>query len=419
MGQKANPILFRSGIYPVKSSSSPAQTYQFPHLIVQEKECTTFIRTLLESRGILLRSCVLNRTSEKLSLDLDLFFTSLFFKESKLLWVRSFFKNMKKKYKKIKRVKDLKDFLESSQTVDSGLKNDMSFADKKKFLLPSNQKSKFFLQKLAKFKNYDLTYKRRLFYLLLFQKKKNLLLKKKESHTLFSIHQNHLKTKANLVKMGLWKLNKLFGLRKIKYNFSNLFLKRFLFEQKVKNKNLLKLSQFICQSLQSYLGVEKIKLRLFSTQLLFLPSFKSYKSFLFKELALFQKSRDLRRYFLESLETFFFVLGTYGKGNASLLARLIVFLLEKNRKQLFIVKFLKKVLQVFFQKLPNSFLAVDGIKILIKGRFNKRRRTKKVVLGEGQISLQSLDTSLDYCQTQAITLYGSFGVKIWISKRKN
>jgi ribosomal protein S3 len=92
-------------------------------------------------------------------------------------------------------------------------------------------------------------------------------------------------------------------------------------------------------------------------------------------------------------------------------------MIEKNRKHTSTVRLLKKSLQTFFQNLPTDFFAVEGIKVLIKGRFNKRRRTKTIVIQEGQISLQTIKTPIDYYQTQAITLYGAFGIKVWLAKK--
>jgi hypothetical protein len=149
----------------------------------------------------------------------------------------------------------------------------------------------------------------------------------------------------------------------------------------------------------------------------YVPSFKFLQRKIFKELSRFQRNRDLKNYFVETLETLYFVLRTFGFGNAYLLSQFLVFLLENTRKQVSIVKFLKKSLEVFFHLMPPHYFAIDGIKILIKGRFNKRRRTKKVVLQQGQISLQTIKTPIDYFQTQAVTIYGTFGIKVWISKR--
>lgn len=419
MGQKVNPILFRSGVKKDQLSfSSPPQKPYLSNLLIQEIECKKFLFFLLKSRGILPRFFTFSRSLGKIHLDVDLYFTSLFLRESKLFWVRSLFKNMKQKYPKIRRVKDIKDFLENSQQMNEDLSVENFFFEKKKFLSTAVQNKKLFYQKLKKPNNFDFIYKRRLFYFLLFQKKKEILEKSKEKYTLYSINQNHLKLASPLVRMSLFKFNKLFGLRKLKYNFSGFFVRNFLSLKQKQTQSLLHLNKFLCQSLQNYTGVEEVTIRLSSAQLFFLPSFKFYKRFVLKELYSFQRNRDLKKYFLETIELLYFTLGSFGKGNASLLAKFIVYMLEKNRKQVFIYKFLKKSLQIFFQKLPKSFLAVDGIKILMKGRFNKRRRSKKLVLHEGQISLQSISTSLDYAQDRAVTLYGSFGIKVWISKRK-
>jgi len=142
-----------------------------------------------------------------------------------------------------------------------------------------------------------------------------------------------------------------------------------------------------------------------------------YQRLLHKKLSFFQRNKELKKYFSESIETLYFTLGTFGYGNASLLGKLVSFMIENNRKHTLSVRFLKKSLQILFQNLPQNFFAVDGVKILIKGRFNKRRRTKTIVLQQGQISLQTIKTPIDYHQTQAITLYGAFGIKIWLAKK--
>ena len=130
-----------------------------------------------------------------------------------------------------------------------------------------------------------------------------------------------------------------------------------------------------------------------------------------------KKNKELSKFFFEVIECTYFIFSTFGFGNAALLSSFIKSFLESSRKQLLLVKFLQKILSVFFEKLPSKVRAIEGIKILIKGRFNKRRRTKTYVIQEGQISLQTINLPIDYSQSYAITLYGSFGIKIWISKR--
>ena len=180
---------------------------------------------------------------------------------------------------------------------------------------------------------------------------------------------------------------------------------------------MLDLNKALCTSLHNFTGCENIHLRIYSTQLNFLPSLNVYQQLLGKKLFFFQKNKDLKKYYFESLEILYFVLGTFGYGNASLLGKFISYMIENNRKHSLSARFLNKALSVLFQSLPSNFFAVQGIKILIKGRFNKRRRTKTLVLQQGQISLQTLETPIDYYQTQAITLYGTFGIKVWLAKK--
>jgi ribosomal protein S3 len=104
-------------------------------------------------------------------------------------------------------------------------------------------------------------------------------------------------------------------------------------------------------------------------------------------------------------------------GNAMLLTKVIGRLLQTNRRQITVIKFLKKAMAIFFRKLPAKFSSLNGIRITIVGRFNKRPRTKTFVLQQGQLCLQTLSMPIDFHYTQVVTLFGSFGVKVWLSKK--
>jgi hypothetical protein len=197
----------------------------------------------------------------------------------------------------------------------------------------------------------------------------------------------------------------------LNYTFSNTtFLSSF---------DLLELNKSLCESLQKFIGIEKVRIRFSSGQLFFLPALRLYLKVFLKELFFFKRNKHLSLFFFETLEVLYFVLGTFSKGNAMLLANLLVFMFESSRSHVFIVRFLKKALGVFFDKISPDFIVVSGIKVLIKGRFNKRRRTKTLVLQRGQVSLQTISNPVDYFYAQAVTLYGSFGIKVWLSKKIN
>ena len=59
---------------------------------------------------------------------------------------------------------------------------------------------------------------------------------------------------------------------------------------------------------------------------------------------------------------------------------------------------------------------VKGIKIQIAGRLNGAEIARKEWIREGRVPLQTLRADIDYSYTQAQTIYGTLGIKIWIFK---
>lgn len=423
MGQKINPIIFRQSITKPDISSWISQKENVASLQHQDLELRNFLSFLLRSQGILLRSCKIQRSAKKLSIEADFYFSYLFAKQSKFFWAKNLFRTIKKKYVDLKKMRDLRAFVEEvEQPQNDNLEsNSIRTYRKSKYVLLQKKRKKCFLQKKKKnfiFKSNVLTYKHRFCFFLLVKKAREANFLKKDSLSVLGSTKNS--SESFFLRLKFNKLKKLFLIKKFNYTFQNYNLKNSLTSLNVKKDkiNLLNLNKALCESLHNFTGFEDIHLKIYSTQLDFLPSFKLYQRVLHKKLFFFQRNKDLKKYFSESLETLYFILGTFGYGNASLLGKLISYMIENNRKHTQSVRFLKKSLQILFQKLPPNFFAVDGIKILIKGRFNKRRRTKTIVLQQGQISLQTIKTPIDYHQTQAITLYGAFGIKIWLAKRQ-
>lgn len=60
----------------------------------------------------------------------------------------------------------------------------------------------------------------------------------------------------------------------------------------------------------------------------------------------------------------------------------------------------------------------EGIKIVINGRINGIPKTKKWVIFEGVLSLQQMENNIDYSYVPSFTIYGVFGVKVWINYGK-
>jgi len=80
-----------------------------------------------------------------------------------------------------------------------------------------------------------------------------------------------------------------------------------------------------------------------------------------------------------------------------------------SRKDNYFLGFLKQTIMLLV-KYESSCLA--GIKIAIKGRFNRAPRARTVKIHFGKFSLQSFSSKIDYYQSTAYTINGTFGVKV-------
>lgn len=82
-----------------------------------------------------------------------------------------------------------------------------------------------------------------------------------------------------------------------------------------------------------------------------------------------------------------------------------------SRKDNYFLNFVKQSISLLIK---SASLSVTGIKIVIKGRFNKAPRAKTVIMQFGKFSLQSFESKIDYHQSTAYTSNGTFGVKVWM-----
>ena len=58
---------------------------------------------------------------------------------------------------------------------------------------------------------------------------------------------------------------------------------------------------------------------------------------------------------------------------------------------------------------------IQGVRIQVKGRLQKSKRTQRHVFQFGRIRNQTITYPLKYGTEQAFTKYGSMGVKIWFA----
>lgn len=59
---------------------------------------------------------------------------------------------------------------------------------------------------------------------------------------------------------------------------------------------------------------------------------------------------------------------------------------------------------------------VNGIKIQVSGRLNGAEMARSEWVREGRVPLQTLRADIDYATTEANTIYGVLGIKIWLFK---
>ena len=100
------------------------------------------------------------------------------------------------------------------------------------------------------------------------------------------------------------------------------------------------------------------------------------------------------------------------KNSSYLLAEFIADTLKKLKRHNFFLKFIKTTLSKFSKK---KCSCVKGIKIKIKGRFNRRPRAKsKTITIKNGVPMMDVKTKLDYSEATSFTANGTFGVKVWI-----
>lgn len=93
--------------------------------------------------------------------------------------------------------------------------------------------------------------------------------------------------------------------------------------------------------------------------------------------------------------------------DAKLLATLVAEQLEKR------VAFRRAIREVLQRAQKQN---VNGIKIQVSGRLNGAEIARSEWIREGRVPLQTLRADIDYATTEANTIYGVLGIKIWLFK---
>jgi hypothetical protein len=101
-----------------------------------------------------------------------------------------------------------------------------------------------------------------------------------------------------------------------------------------------------------------------------------------------------------------------GKGSSQLLANYVANGVRRNRKRVAFIMYLKRLIDWHFKGAEN--LQIQGIRIEAKGRFNAKSRCRKYILCVGRVAKSEKTSYVDYAFAQAVTVFGSLGIKVWI-----
>lgn len=214
------------------------------------------------------------------------------------------------------------------------------------------------------------------------------------------------------------------------FNNQRTNLKKFQEGKKVKNKinllssrlgknqtlNLKEFQEVLLESLARYtknkIDISITLQNLNSTKQLSQNQIKDFRV-TFRQLRKFVKNS----FFKESINILF--INVVKRKSAKLLAEFISDQFRLNqlktdqiaisRKDNYFLGFLKQSIELLIK---SEMSGLTGIKIVIKGRFNRAPRARSVILQFGKFSLQSFSSKIDYFQSTAYTINGTFGIKV-------
>lgn len=212
-------------------------------------------------------------------------------------------------------------------------------------------------------------------------------------------------------KRNIEKKTQLLKLRRIRFLK---YYKNCLTAQKYENFSNTKTNSFLNKFFESLVKFTNRKVNISLTLNKLNPNVK--QTITKKKLQILKKNlTKLRKYeqndfFKEGVNILF--LATTQKNSAKLLSQFISNELQKLKRHNFFLRFIKTVLVLFNTK---TFSNLKGIKIKIKGRFNRAPRARhKIIEISNGVPVLTINSKLDYAETTAFTSNGTFGVKVWI-----
>ncbi len=232
----------------------------------------------------------------------------------------------------------------------------------------------------------------------------------------------------------LYKLkNRLYLLKKkTKFNYIKndlLFLKSNILNQKIIKKNIIlnKTNKILIPDIKKFLSlITNSKINL-----IFINSLSFCKFYYFSQKK--KRSHSIDRFTLWPLERYLFNRYKYSAiyikdfihlSFITILLKnpqvLVNFIgrqfkhLPKNRKQLKLLSFITQTIKIVCELRTE----IIGFKLQIKGRLNRRNRTKTYNFKKGRMPIQTIDTRVEYGYSEGFTRRGLIGIKFWIFYNK-
>ena len=452
MGQKTDARIFRQGVN--------KKNWEFKYIEKNKEESSLFLYKTLEIQRYLNRffklykmkihNCKILYSENVLQIFLSFYITTTTFYTIR--------KNLTKYSKKCK--KTFKPFFSNQHKKRKKLShNKLAFSNIKKLNIPNILKQLQILNNYINCNNYDKYSNTRqiidIFKTFLYSTTTNLIkfqkllqsiliykkLKKKSCKYLYFkkkiIKKNILLDKIKLYSISITKLTEFQEILQIVLNNrpktrirsfnrkknQKIIIKKNMLLNKLKQHPTIGLKEFQEILLKSLSEYTKNKIHISIT----LQNLNRYKNFshtqikglkrIFKQLRNFAK----KSFFKEAINILLITISK--RKSAKILADFLSEQFRRNqlkmdqvtisRKDNYFLSFLKQTLILLIK---SEISCIMGLKIVIKGRFNRAPRAKIRKIHLGKFSLQSFNSKIDYSQSTAYTVNGTFGIKVWLSE---
>jgi len=100
-----------------------------------------------------------------------------------------------------------------------------------------------------------------------------------------------------------------------------------------------------------------------------------------------------------------------------------MFRVLRKKKHSSFISFIKRFFSVLIFSIPEqtkifkyNHNPIKGIKFLINGKIKGKARSSTTCVTLGQVPIQTLDSNIDFSKVHVFTIYGVFGLKLWVCR---